>query len=185
MKTYVKHDFLVSQIRRLLEPGPVILVSSAYDGEQNIMTLGWHMVLEFEPSLVGCYIWDQDHSRDLIRKSKECVFNVPTRDMIDAVIGIGNCHGPEVDKFAEFGLTAKKGKKVQAPLIAECFANFECMLVDTSLVNKRSLFIFEVVKAQVATQPRYPQTVHYRGDGVFMILGPSKSYRSRFKPENL
>jgi len=26
------------------------------------MTLGWHMMLGFEPALVGCYIWDENHS---------------------------------------------------------------------------------------------------------------------------
>ena len=79
--------------------------------------------------------------------------------------------------------------KVKAPLIAECFASFECRLIDTSLIRKYSLFVFEVVKAHVATAvkggPRYPTTVHYRGDGVFMIGGRSVSYRKRFKRVNL
>ena len=185
MKHYRKRDFPLAKIRRFLEPGPIVLVSSAHRGEQNIMTLGWHMMLGFEPALVGCYIWDENHSFSLVRRSKECVINVPTFDMIDAVIGIGNCHGQDVDKFEQFGLTAAKATKVGAPLIAECYANFECKLIDTSLIKKYSLFVFEVVKAHVATAPRYPKTVHYRGDGVFMISGPSRSYRKRFKPENL
>jgi hypothetical protein len=37
----------------------------------------------------------------------------------------------------------------------------------------------------VATRPKYPETVHYRGDGVFMISGRNVSYRKLFKPENL
>jgi len=42
-----------------------------------------------------------------------------------------------------------------------------------------------VVKAHVAKSPRYPTTVHYRGDGVFMVSGRNVSYRSRFKRVNL
>jgi flavin reductase (DIM6/NTAB) family NADH-FMN oxidoreductase RutF len=185
MKSYKKENFPVDKIRRFLEPGPVVLVSSAHGGERDIMTMGWHMILGDGPSLIGCYIWDQNHSRKLIRASKECVFNVPTFDLIDAVIGIGNTHGPEVDKFEEFGLTPAKAKKVGAPLIAECYANFECKLIDDSQVDRYSLFIFECVKAHVATSPKYPKTVHYRGDGVFMISGENKSYRKKFKPEML
>jgi flavin reductase (DIM6/NTAB) family NADH-FMN oxidoreductase RutF len=185
MKAYRKQDFPVSNIRRFLEPGPIVLVSSAHRGEHNIMTMGWHMVMEFEPSLVGCFIWDQNHSFSLIRRSKECVINIPTLDLIDAVIGIGNNHGPKPDKFQRFGLTPVTATKVNAPLIAECYANFECKLLDTSLINRYSLFVFEVVKAHVANRPRYPKTVHYRGDGIFMISGRSVSYRRRFKPENL
>ncbi len=104
---------------------------------------------------------------------------------MEAVIGIGNSHGLDVDKFEKFGLTAVDATKVGAPLIAECYANFECKLIDTSLIKRYSLFVFEVVKAHVATSPRYPKTVHYRGDGVFMVSGRNVSYRRLFKAENL
>lgn len=115
MKKLKKADFDVNKIRRFLEPGPVILVSSAHGGDRDIMTMGWHMVLGDGPYLVGCYVWDQNLSRELIAKSRECVINVPTFDLIDAVIGVGNTHGPGVDKFAEFGLTPAKAKMVVAP----------------------------------------------------------------------
>lgn len=185
MRRYVKKDFPVSDVRRYLEPGPIVLLSSAWKGKTNIMTMGWHMVMMEEPSLVGCFIWDQNHSHKMVRRSKECVINVPTIDLVKAVIGIGNSHGSDIDKFEEFGLTAVEATKVEAPLIAECYANFECTLIDTSLVKRYSLFVFEVVKAHVATSPRYPTTVHYRGDGVFMVSGRNVSYRRLFKPENL
>ncbi len=186
MKTYVKKDFPVSNVRRFLEPGPIVLVSSSWKEKSNIMTMGWHMIMEFTPSLVGCYIWDENHSFQMIRKSKECVINVPTLDIATKVVCIGNSSGREIDKFATFQLTPRPAKKVKAPLIQECYANFECKLVDSSLINKYSLFIFEVVKAHVATSPKFPQTIHYRGDGLFMIAGPTISkYRKLFKPENL
>jgi flavin reductase (DIM6/NTAB) family NADH-FMN oxidoreductase RutF len=185
MKAPAKKSFPTSKIRRFLEPGPIVLVSSAHRGERNVMTLGWHMVLGFEPSLVGCFIWDENHSFSLIRRSKECVINVPTFDMVDAVIGVGNSHGPGVDKFEKFGLTPVDASKVSAPLIAECYASFECKLVDGRMINRYSLFVFEVVKAHVASSPRYPKTMHYRGDGVFMVSGRNLSYRRRFKRDNL
>ncbi|MEX2142183.1 MAG: flavin reductase family protein [Pirellulales bacterium] len=185
MKAYKKADFPVARVRRFLEPGPVVLVSSAAKDQRDIMTMGWHMVMLEEPSLIGCFIWDQNYSYELVRRSKECVINVPTVDLVETVIRIGNTHGPEVDKFDEFGLTAAPSKKVAAPLIAECYANFECKLIDTSLIKRYSLFVLEVVKAHVATSPRYPTTVHYRGDGIFMVSGRNVSYRRLFKPENL
>ena len=186
MKAYEKRDFPVGKIRRFLEPGPIVLVSSAWNGHANIMTMGWHMVMEFEPSLIGCYIWTENHSFDIIRQSKECVINIPTVDLAAKVVRIGNSSGRDIDKFAKFTLTALPGTKVKAPLIAECYANFECSLVDASLIPKYSLFVLEVVKAHVATSPAYPSTLHYRGDGVFMISGENTSkYRRHFKPQNL
>jgi flavin reductase (DIM6/NTAB) family NADH-FMN oxidoreductase RutF len=47
MRRYRKQDFPVSQIRRLLEPGPIVLVSSAWKGQRNVMTMGWHTVITF------------------------------------------------------------------------------------------------------------------------------------------
>jgi flavin reductase (DIM6/NTAB) family NADH-FMN oxidoreductase RutF len=186
MRAYAKKDFPVGNIRRFLEPGPIVLVSSAWRGKTNIMTMGWHMVMGFEPSLVGCYIWSENHSFNMIQKSRECVINIPTADLAAKVVGIGNTSGTDVDKFAKFKLTAVPGREVDAPLIGECYANFECRLVDSSLIRKYSLFVLEVVKAHVATSPEYPRTIHYRGDGVFMISGTNTSrYRKLFKRQNL
>ena len=186
MTRYRKQDFPVSDIRRFLEPGPIVLVSSAWRGETNIMTMGWHTVMDFTPSLFGCMISGGNHSFELIRKSKECVINIPTEDIARKVVGIGNCSGRDVDKFERFALTAAPAAKVKAPLIEECFANFECRLADGSLIRTYNFFIFEVVKAHVATAPRYPRTIHYRGDGVFMISGTNTAkYRRLFRPEML
>ncbi len=89
------------------------------------------------------------------------------------------------DKFSQFGLTASDADQVDAPLIGECHANFECRLHDDALVEKYNFFVFEVVKAHVAASPKHPQTLHYTGDGVFMVSGKVISRRSQFRPEML
>jgi flavin reductase (DIM6/NTAB) family NADH-FMN oxidoreductase RutF len=180
-----KADFPVSQIRRYLEPGPIVLVSSALDDRRNIMTMGWHTVMEFTPSLVGCVIAGGNYSFELIRKSRVCVINLPTTSLTDIVVGVGNTTGAEIDKFEKFGLTAQPATRVTAPLIAECHASFECRLVDDALVDKYNFFIFEVVKAHVAKSPKRPETLHYTGDGVFMVSGKIISRRRLFRPELL
>ena len=180
-----KADFPVSKVRRYLEPGPIVLVSSRLDDRRNIMTMGWHTIMEFTPSLVGCVIASGNYSFDLVRKSRECVINLPTTALTDTVVGIGNTTGAELDKFEHFGLTAQPAEHVKAPLIAECHANFECRLANDALVDKYNFFIFEIVKAHVAKSPRHPETLHYTGDGVFMVSGKIISRRSLFRPEML
>jgi flavin reductase (DIM6/NTAB) family NADH-FMN oxidoreductase RutF len=166
-----KHDCPVDDIRQYLEPGPVVLVSSAWKGRTNIMTMGWHMVMGEAPSLVGCFIWEQNHSFEMIRKSRECVINVPAVDLATTVVGIGNTSGRDIDKFARFDLAAVKGRKVNAPLIEECHANFECRLVDTTLVARYSLVRVRgrersrAGQAEVSQDAALPRrrTVHDRG----------------------
>ena len=62
-RAYRKRAYPLEEIRRFLEPGPIVLVSSAWQGTFNIMTMGWHMMLGFSPALFGCYIWNENHSR--------------------------------------------------------------------------------------------------------------------------
>ncbi len=180
MKKYRKEHFDLADIRRLLEPGPVVLVSSAWNGKTNIMTMGWHMMIGFSPAWFGCYIDESNHSHDMVVRSKECVINLPTADLLEQVIGIGNCSGVDTDKFALFGLTPEKAHDNTAPLIAECYASFECRLADASPNPNHSLFVWEVVRAHVARSPRLPKTLHYRGDGEYMISGREISTRQRF-----
>src|SRR5205809_2641230 len=99
MKSYRKRDYPLAKIRRFLEPGPIVLVSSAWKGRTNIMTMGWHMMMGEEPSLIGCFIWDENHSFEMIRRSKQCVINIPTVDLANTVVRIGNCSGRNTDKF--------------------------------------------------------------------------------------
>jgi len=185
MKHPRKCDFPVSQVRRYLEPGPIVLVSSKWAGKTNIMTLGWHTILEFSPSLVGLMISGGNHSFQMIRESGECVINLPPTALTDIVVRIGNTSGRKIDKFAEFGLTAEEASEVGAPLIGECHACFECRLYEDALVDRYNFFIFEVVKAHVAASPKHPETLHYTGDGVFMVSGKIISRRPLFRPEML
>ena len=135
-KAIGKKDLPVAEIRRYLEPGPIVLVTSSWKGEDNVMTMGWHTVMEFTPSLVGCIIAGGNHSHAMIRKSGQCVINIPTADMLDTVVGIGNCSGADVDKFERFGLTTQQAKHVDVPLLTQCFANLECRLYDKQAADR-------------------------------------------------
>ncbi|MDR3323220.1 MAG: flavin reductase family protein [Zoogloeaceae bacterium] len=177
-----KQDFPVALARRYLEPGPIVLVSSAWQGKTNVMTMGWHTIMEFMPSLVGCMISSANHSFEMIRQSGECVFNVPTVDLTDTVVKIGNTSGADIDKFKTFDLATRQAERVKAPLIDACCASFECRLYDDALVETYNFFIFEVVKAHVAPTPEHPETLHYKGDGVFMTAGGILNKKALFRP---
>lgn len=179
-KIVTKQPFPVERARRYLEPGPVVLISSCWRGKTDSMTLGWHTILEFSPSLVACMISSGNYSFELVRQSRECVINLPTTELCDEVVEIGNISGATLDKFTTFGLTPQPAKQVKAPMIGECHANFECRLYDDGMVDAYNLFVFEIVEAHVAPEPAHPETMHYTGDGVFMVAGDIIDRRSLF-----
>ncbi len=175
----------VESVRRYLEPGPVVLVGSAWRARTDLMTMGWHTVMEFTPSLLGCVISRANHSHGLVRRSRECTINIPEARWVDQVVGVGNCSGAEVDKFERFGFTAERGRQVSAPLVRECFVQIECRVADTRLVNRYDFFVLEVLSARVDTSVRRPKTLHYQGDGEFMLSGRTVSRRALFQPNML
>jgi flavin reductase (DIM6/NTAB) family NADH-FMN oxidoreductase RutF len=176
-----KRSYPLSKVYGLLEPGPVVLVTTARKGRANIMTMSWHTMMEFEPPLVGCVISGRNSSFDALKATKECVINIPTQEWAKQVVGVGNCSGRTVDKFTKFGLTPMPAAQVAAPLIEECYASLECRVADTRLVNRYNFFILEVVQAWVDTAIKQPQTLHHRGNGVFVVAGETVKLRSVMK----
>jgi len=176
-----KRSLPLARVYRLLEPGPVVLLTTAHRGHVNVMAMSWHTMLEFEPPLVGCVVSNQNFSFGALRSAKECVINIPTVKLAEVVVKCGNVSGRHKDKLAEFGLTALPASQVGAPLIAECYANLECRVVDARLVAKYNFFVLEVCKAWIDPAVRAPRTIHHRGRGKFMVAGPTIRLRSRMK----
>ncbi|TNJ37513.1 flavin reductase family protein [Chlorobaculum thiosulfatiphilum] len=173
--------FPLSEVYGLLEPGPVILLTTAGKERPNVMAQSWHMMMEFEPPLVGCIISDRNYSYGLLQASGECVIAIPTVELADKVVGCGNCSGAEIDKFATFGLTPVAAAEVCAPLVAECFANLECRVVDDSMVDRYGLFVLEVLRAWIDPAVKNPETIHHRGRGRFMVSGKTITLDSNAK----
>lgn len=166
---------------QLLEPGPVVLLTTAHKGHMNVMTMSWHMMVEFEPPLVACVVSDANYSFAALKATRECVIAIPALELAPLVVSIGNCSGRNVAKFEKFDLTAESAQLVSAPLIRECFANLECKVVDTSLVKRYDLFILEVVKAWTDPRQRNPKTIHHQGYGKFVVDGETIKLKSKMR----
>jgi flavin reductase (DIM6/NTAB) family NADH-FMN oxidoreductase RutF len=158
----------------LMEPGPVVLVTTCREGKNNIMTISWHMVMDFTPQfalLTGAW----NYSYEALVKTKECVIAIPAVDISQKVVEIGVCSGSDTDKFKKFELTPLKGKSVNAPLIKECLANIECRVSD--YIEKHNIFILDAVHAWIDPDRREHRTIHANGDGTFKVDGRTLNYR--------
>ena len=177
----MKRTFPLSKVYGLLEPGPVVIVTTARKGRANAMTQSWHTMIDFEPPIVGCVISNRNHTFGTLKATKECVINIPTVELAAQTVGCGNTSGRSLDKFEAFHLTPMRAARVQAPLIAECYANLECRVVDASMVTRYNLFILEVLKAWIDPSRKPPRTIHHLGRGSFMVAGRTIKLPSRMK----
>ena len=171
----------LSRVYQLVEPGPVVLLTTARKGRANVMTMSWHMMMEFEPPLIGCVVSGNNYSFGALRTTGECAIAIPARKLADEVVKAGNVSGRDIDKFKALGLTPVPATKVAPPLIAECFANLECRVADGSLVGKYNLFVLEVVKAWIDPKQKNPKTIHHRGYGTFAVDGEILKLKSRMR----
>jgi flavin reductase (DIM6/NTAB) family NADH-FMN oxidoreductase RutF len=173
-----KKPYPLAKVYRLLESGPVVLLTTARGDKANIMPMSWHTMIDFEPPLVGCVVSNRNHTFNVLRTTRQCVINIPTVNLAAQAVACGNVSGKKVDKFTTFGLTAVPGSRVAAPLIKECFANLECKVVDARLATQYNLFILEVVKAWIDPSEKTPRTIHHRGHGNFMVAGRTIKIKS-------
>lgn len=171
----------LADVYQLLEPGPVVLLTTARKGRANVMTMSWHMMVEFEPPLIACVVSSANHSFAALRATGECVIAIPARKLASKVVKVGNSSGRDIDKFKAFGLTPAPAERVAAPLVKECFANLECKVVDTRFVNKYCLFVLQALKAWSDPAQKNPKTIHHRGNGAFVIDGETIRLKSRMR----
>jgi len=176
-----KRTLALPKVYGLLEPGPVLLLTTLHKGRADVMTMSWHTMMEFEPPLVGCVVSANDFSFAALNATRQCGLNIPTVEMAAQVVGCGNTTGAEVGKFERFGLTPAPARLIAPPLIAECYASLECRVVDTRMVNRYNFFVLEVVKAWIDPAVKDPRTLHHRGWGAFMVAGETIKLPSKMR----
>lgn len=168
----------ISKAFTLIEPGPVVLITTNDGEKNNIMTISWTMVMDFSPRFaITTGSWN--YSYNALRNSKECVIAIPTVDLIDQVVGLGTCSGADTDKLEKFGLTPIKAKQVAAPLIKECLANIECKVID--IVEKHNIIVLEGVEAYFDESREEKRTIHAIGDGTFVVDGDTLDRREMMR----
>ena len=161
-------EYPLQKVFTLLEPGPVLLVTTADGRRKNIMTISWSFAMSFSP-VFGIVTGPWNHSFETLMKTRQCTVAVPGADLLEKVVGIGMCSGTDTDKFKKFTLSAKKAKEVSSPLIGECLFNMECKLED--YVEEHGILILSCVRAWENPGRSERRTLHAVGDGTFVADG--------------
>jgi flavin reductase (DIM6/NTAB) family NADH-FMN oxidoreductase RutF len=174
---------------RLLNHGPVVLITSAAGGRTNVMPAAWTMPLDFDPPLVAAVIAGGTFTRELVDASGELTLSIPPASMLDAVYESGQVDGREVDKWTRFGFAPLAASKVAAPLVDGCLGWLECRVVDRSLAEKADLFVCEAVAAWAdeavfrGGEWRFDdperRSLHHLAAGRFFVTGEARVARAK------
>jgi flavin reductase (DIM6/NTAB) family NADH-FMN oxidoreductase RutF len=158
----------LSKAFTLIEPGPVVLVTTNDGQKDNVMTVSWTMVLDFSASFaLATGPWN--YSYGALQHSRECVLAIPAVDLLNTVVAVGTCSGRDTDKFEKFGLTRAKAERVRPPLIEGCLANIECRVID--IIERQGIVVLEGVAAHYDGSHKEKRMIHAVGDGSFIADG--------------
>ena len=179
----------VQRAPRLIEPGPVVLVTTLFRSQHNVMTAGWLVPLGFDPPRIGVAIHPSRLTHELIGNSEVFGLSVPALDLLDAVHRCGTVSGRDVDKFDVTGLTPVDAVEIDVPLVGECVAHVECGLVQRLSLADHDLFVGEVLAASVLEglfTDRWligdeVELLHHIGGDAYAGLG--KVFRARCEDE--
>jgi flavin reductase (DIM6/NTAB) family NADH-FMN oxidoreductase RutF len=128
---------------KLLEPGPVGLLTSRFRSAENVLTVAWLMPVSLDPPRIAVAIHPSRLSHEYVGKSEFFAVNIPTAELLAAVHQCGMLSGRAGDKFASTRLTPVDAVVLDVPLVAECVAHIECGVVGRTAFGDHDLFIGE------------------------------------------
>jgi flavin reductase (DIM6/NTAB) family NADH-FMN oxidoreductase RutF len=176
----MRHSVPELEARRLLGGGPLVLVSTAWRGNYNVMPAAYATPLSFDPPLLGVAVHPSRHTHDMIKYSEEFALNMPTRELLDHCQYLGSVSGRDLDKLDLTKLPTFRARKVDAPLLEGCVGWIECGVADAYTIGDHTLFAGKVVAAQVEkeafdetwllTDPEL-KPLHYLGMNRYGLLG--------------
>jgi flavin reductase (DIM6/NTAB) family NADH-FMN oxidoreductase RutF len=134
--------------RRLLNPGPVAIVTAEWRGDTNAAPVIWTTSLSMEPPLVGLVIHPSRHTGDMLRFTQEFALNIPGPSLMKQVAYLGSRTGLGANKLEEAKLELFPSLRIDAPLIEDCLAWIECGLEDVQRFGDHNLYVGRVLKVQ-------------------------------------
>ena len=164
---------------RLINHGPVVLVSSLCDEKVDVTPVAWSMPVSKKPPMVVLEIGENHFIYECIRKTKDYVVNIPPLAMTEKVLKCGSVSGRDMDKVASFGLEMTGSKEVASPALKEAMAVLECVLIeDKHLLDEYNIVLGEVKYAEAEEKAFTDhwlfeddalRTIHHLGNKTFCV----------------
>lgn len=133
----------------ILAPVPPTMVTSSFEGKDNVFTVAWTGVLNTHPPKTYISVRPERYSYDLIKNSGEFVINLTSADMVRSADMCGTYTGRKVDKFEKCGLEKTTSSMVLCPTLAKSPLSLECKVCDIVKLGTHDMFIADIVAVTV------------------------------------
>ncbi|MFP4059329.1 MAG: flavin reductase family protein [Bacteroidales bacterium] len=167
--------------QKILFPMPVSLVVSGNMENANIVTIAWVTLLTSNPPTLGISVGTKGFSGNEILKNREFSVNIASADIMVEADFCGITSGKNVNKFQKTGLTPVPSKLIKSPIIKECPLNFECELVNHSIVGTTNHFTGQIMQTHIDTDKlndvTNPLSFNVEAINPLIYIGGAREYR--------
>ncbi len=136
----------------MTSPVPPVMVTSRYDGTDNVFTVAWTGTVNTHPPMTYISIRPERYSYELIKNSGVFVINLTTEELTKACDYCGVRSGRKEDKFEKTKLVKTEASKIDAPIIAQSPINIECEVRQIIPLGTHDMFLTEIVSLDVSEE---------------------------------
>jgi len=141
---------------------PVCLVGAIQNEKHNIMTVAWITQVSANPPQLVISIDKSRYTHNMISETGEFVVSILGSDQKEIAAVCGSRSGRNVDKINQLKIKTVPSTVVQVPRLAGFLANMECKVVSQHPAGDHTLFVGEVVAADVNKEDPKPM-IMYQG----------------------
>lgn len=170
---------------RLLNHGPVVLVSARHNGIDDVMAASWACALDFDPPKLSIVLDGRTRTRELIEPTGRFIVQVPTAAQahMTHTVGTVSLHDDD-DKLRKADVELFAMESHDIPFVAGCSAWLACRVIpEAHIQTQYDLFIAEIVDAWADSRvfrdghwmyetadPAF-RSLHYIAGGHFYAIG--------------
>ncbi len=133
----------------MLNPVPVVLVTSKDKEKENVFTVAWTGTICSDPAMTYISVRKERYSYDIIKKSGYFCINLVNEELAYATDYCGVRSGKNENKFKTMNLEKQKAVNFDCPIIKNSPVVLECKVKEIKELGSHDMFIAEIVSVDV------------------------------------
>ncbi len=133
----------------MLNPVPVVLVTSKYGDMENVFTVAWTGTICSDPAMTYISVRKERYSYDIIKKSGKFCINLVNEDLTYATDYCGVKSGKNEDKFKSMNLKKGCASNFDCPTILKSPVILECEVQEIKELGSHDMFISKILSVDV------------------------------------
>ena len=133
----------------LLNPVPVVMVTSKDGKKENIFTVAWTGTICSDPAMTYISVRKERYSYDIIKNSGKFCINLVNEELAYATDYCGVKSGKNENKFDVMHLETEKATNFDCPILKKSPVVLECEVTEIKELGSHDMFIAKILSVDI------------------------------------